>query len=61
MSAVKDRAKQLIEQLPDEVVTEQIEDLEDALELKKAIAEEGDRPGVLLEELIAQPKTAGKL
>ena len=61
MSAVKDRAKQLIEQLPDEVVTEQIEDLEDALELKKAIAEEGDRPGVPLEELIAQPKTAGKL
>ncbi len=61
MSAVKDRAKQLIEQLPDEVVTEQIEDLEDALELKKAIAEEGDRPEVLLEELIAQPKTAGKL
>jgi len=61
MSAVKNRAKQLIEQLPDETVTELLEDLEDTLELKKAIAEEGDRLEVLLEELISQPKTAGKL
>jgi hypothetical protein len=61
MSTVKERAKQLIEQLPDEAVTELLEDLEDALELKKAIAEEGDRPGVPLEKLIEQLKIEGKL
>jgi len=61
MSTVKERAKQLIDQLPDEVVTELLKDLEDALELKKAIAEEGDRPGVPLEKLIEQLKIEGKL
>ena len=61
MSAVKERAKQLIDQLPDEVVTELLEDLEDAVELKKAIAEEGDQPGVPLEEFIEKLKAAGKL
>jgi len=61
MSTVKERAKQLIEQLPDEVVTELLEDLEDALELKKAIAEEEDQPGVPLEEFIEQLKIEGKL
>jgi len=61
MSAVKERAKQLIDQLPDEVVTELLEDLEDAVELKKAIAEEGDQPGVPLEEFIEKLKAEGKL
>jgi hypothetical protein len=61
MSAIKERAKELIDRLPDETVAELIEDLEDALELKQAIAEEDDQPGIPLEELIEQLKAEGKL
>jgi hypothetical protein len=35
MSALKERAKQLIDQLPDEVVSQLLEDLEDALDLER--------------------------
>lgn len=61
MSAIKELAKQLIDQLPDKTVAELIEDLEDALDLEKAIAEEGDQPGIPLEEFIKQLKREGKL
>jgi hypothetical protein len=53
MSALKERAKQLIDQLPDEVVSQLLEDLEDALDLEdleKAIAAEGHQPGIPLHE-----------
>ncbi len=61
MSAIKERAKKLIEQLPDEVVAELLEDLEDMLDLERAIAEEGDKPGIPLEDLIKELEAEGKL
>ncbi len=61
MSPLKERAKQLIEQMPDEAVARLIEDLEDALELRQALAEEGDAPGVPLEEFVKQLQAEGKL
>jgi hypothetical protein len=61
MSALKERAKKLIDQLPDEIISQLIEDLEDALELEQAVAEEGDQPGIPLEELLDQLKREGKL
>ena len=61
MSALKDRATQLIDQLPESVIAQFVEDLEDALELEQAIAEEGDQPDIPLEKLVHQLKRAGKL
>lgn len=61
MSALKERAKQLIDQLPEEIVSQLIEDLEDELDLARALAEEGDQPGIALEEFIEQLKGEGKL
>ena len=61
MSAIKERAKQLIDQLPEETVAQLLEDLEDMLDLERAIAEEKDQPGVPLEEFIEQLKAEGKL
>jgi len=61
MSAIKERAKQLIDQLPDEVVSHLLEDLEDALDLEQAIAAEGQLPGIPLHEFIEQLRQEGKL
>jgi hypothetical protein len=61
MSALKERAKQLIDQLPDEVVSQLLEDLEDALDLEQAIAAEGHQPGIPLHEFIEQLRQEGKL
>ncbi len=61
MSALKERAKQLIDQLPDKVVAQLLEDLEDILDLERAIAEEGNQPGVPLEQFLEELKREGKL
>jgi hypothetical protein len=52
MSAIKERAKQLIDQLPDKVVAQLLDDLEDILDLERAIAEEGNQPGMPLEQFL---------
>lgn len=56
MSPLKERAKELIDQLADEAVAKLIEDLEDALELKEAIDEESHEPGIPLEGFAKQLK-----
>lgn len=61
MSALKERAKQIIDQLPDKVVAQLLEDLEDILDLEQAIAEEGDQPGMPLEQFLEELKREGKL
>lgn len=61
MSAIKERAKALIDELPDEVVDQLLEDLEDMIDLERAIAEEGDKPGILLEDLIKELEAEGKV
>jgi hypothetical protein len=61
MSPIKERAKQLIEQMSDEAVSELIEDLEDALELERAIAREGNAAGVPLDDFLDDLKRQGKL
>jgi hypothetical protein len=61
MSPIKERAKQLIEQMSDEAVSELIEDLEDALELGRAIAREGNAAGVPLDDFLDDLKRQGKL
>ncbi|MFN4219044.1 MAG: hypothetical protein ACK4HB_07180 [Candidatus Bipolaricaulia bacterium] len=61
MSTLKERAKQLIDQLPDKVVAQLLEDLEDILDLERAIAEEGDQPGIPLEQFLEELKREGKL
>jgi hypothetical protein len=61
MSALKERAKQLIDQLPDEVVSQLLEDLEDALDLEKAIAAERHQPSIPLREFMEQLCQEGKL
>ncbi|MCS6903011.1 MAG: hypothetical protein NZO41_01890 [Candidatus Bipolaricaulota bacterium] len=61
MSALKERAKQLIDQLPDKVVAQLLEDLEDILDLEQAIAQEGNQPGMPLEQFLEELKREGKL
>jgi hypothetical protein len=61
MSALKERAKQLIDQLPDEIVSQLLEDLEDAFDLEQAIAAEGHQPGIPLREFMEQLRQEGKL
>lgn len=56
MSTVKDRAKQLIDQLPDEAVIELLEDLEDVLDLERAIAQSDPRKAVELREFLQMLK-----
>ncbi len=51
MSKVKERAEKLIRELPDDVVQELLEDLEDALALAKAKEEDTDK---LPEELLSE-------
>lgn len=61
MSVLKERAKQLIDQLPDKVVAQLLEDLEDILDLEQAIAEEGNQAGMPLEQFLEELKREGKL
>ncbi|MGQ9601932.1 MAG: hypothetical protein ACUVUT_04580 [Candidatus Bipolaricaulia bacterium] len=60
MSKVKERAEKLIRELPDEVVQELLEDLEDALALAKAKEEDTGvrRP---LEEVLQRLRGEGRL
>lgn len=59
MSALKERAKQLIDQLPDKVVARLLEDLEDILDLEQAIAESDPQKAVELHEFLRQLKAEG--
>jgi len=59
MSTVKDRAKQLIDQLSDEVVIELLEDLEDALDLERAIAQSDPRKAIELRKFLQMLKEEG--
>lgn len=59
MSIVKDRAKQLIDQLPDEAVIELLEDLEDVLDLEWAIAQSDPRKVIELREFLQMLKEEG--
>ena len=61
MSALKERAKELIDRLPEELVSRLIEDIEDMIELERAIAEEAEKPGVPLEQLLRELEGEGKL
>jgi replicative superfamily II helicase len=59
MSALKERAKQLIDQLPDEVVSQLLEDLEDALDLEEAIATSDPSQAVELHEFLRRLRAEG--
>lgn len=59
MSAIKERAKALIDRLPDEVVAELLEDLEDIIDLERAIAESDPEKGIELHELLRALKEEG--
>jgi len=61
MSALKERVKELIDRLPEELVSRLIEDIEDMIELERAIAEEEEKPGVPLEQLLRELEAEGKL
>lgn len=59
MSALKERAKKLIDRLPDSVVAQLLEDLEDILDLEQAIAESDPQKAVELHEFLRQLKAEG--
>ncbi|GEM_PF-1946995 len=59
MSAIKERAKQLIDQLPEETVAQLLEDLEDMLDLERAIAESDPDKAIELREFLRQLKEEG--
>jgi len=59
MSAIKERAKQLIDQLPEGVVRTLLEDLEDILDLEQAIAESDPKQAVELRAFLRQLKAEG--
>jgi SMC interacting uncharacterized protein involved in chromosome segregation len=61
MSAVKERVKQLIDQLPDEVVLELLEDFEDAIDLEQAIAQSNPEEAIELHEFLRMLKAEGHL
>ena len=60
MSAVKERVKQLIDQLPDEVVLELLEDFEDATDLEQAIARSNPDEAIELREFLRMLKAEGR-
>ncbi len=60
MSAVKERVKQLIDQLPDEVVLELLEDFEDATDLEQAIAQSDPNKAIELREFLRMLKAEGR-
>ena len=60
MSVVKERVKQLIDQLPDEVVLELLEDFEDATDLEQAIARSNPDEAIELREFLRMLKAEGR-
>ena len=60
MSAVKERVKQLIDQLPDEVVLELLEDFEDANDLEQAIAQSNPDKAIELREFLRMLRSEGR-
>ena len=59
MSVVKERVKQLVDQLPDEVVLELLEDFEDAIDLEQAIAQSDPDRAIELREFLRMLKAEG--
>jgi len=60
MSVVKERVKQLVDQLPDEVVLELLEDFEDAIDLEQAIAQSDPDKAIELREFLRMLKAEGR-
>ena len=60
MSAVKERVKQLIDQLPDEAVLELLEDFEDAIDLEQAIARSNPDKAIELREFLRMLRSEGR-
>jgi len=60
MSVVKERVKQLIDQLPDEVILELLEDIEDATDLEQAIAQSNPDKAIELREFLRMLKAEGR-
>jgi len=59
MSVVKERVKQFIDQLPDEVVLKLLEDFEDATDLEQAIAQSNPGKAIELREFLRMLKAEG--
>ena len=59
MSTIKERAKQIIDELPEETVAQLLEDLEDMLDLERAIAESDPSKALELREFLRQLKKEG--
>jgi len=60
MSVVKERVKQLIDQLPDEAVLQLLEDFEDATDLEQAIAQSDPNKAIELREFLRMLKAEGR-
>ena len=60
MSVVKERVKKLIDQLPDEVVLELLEDFEDAIDLEQAIAQSNPDKAIELREFLRMLRSEGR-
>lgn len=60
MSVVKERVKQLIDQLPDEVILDLLEDFEDATDLEQAIAQSNPDKAIELREFLRMLKAEGR-
>lgn len=56
MSVLKEQAKRLIDQLPEDAVRTLFEDLEDVLDLEQAIAESDPNQAIELREFLRQLK-----
>jgi hypothetical protein len=56
MSALKEEAKHLIDQLPEDAVRTLLEDLEDVLDLEEAIAESDPKQAIELREFLRRLK-----
>lgn len=57
MSALKEQAKRLIDQLPEDAVRTLLEDVEDTLDLEQAIADADPAQAVELREFLRRLKT----
>lgn len=56
MSALKERAKRLIDQLPEDAIRTLLEELQDELDLERAIAESDPNQAVELRQFLRQLK-----
>ena len=54
MSALKERAKRLIDQLPEDAIRTLLEELQDELDLERAIAESDPNQAVELRQFLRQ-------